>query len=329
MNKTFKSDNGCTAQVVQHSISPEGKEIITFNVKYALIVHAEALRHRQLSRGVKSNRAIPPHKIRAEVMNDPYVPVWFGANQRGMVANVQVKYPKLARKAWLAARLAAVGAHWVCDKVFGGHKEWVNRLLNPWQWVRETITATEWDNFYNLRVHPDAQKDIQDIAALMYRAQQASSPMPINAGEWHVPYVDRAYNIDRVVRYFDNDGQILTADEAIKCSAARCARSSYDNHDKTTPTLETDLPLYDMLIESNPKHSSPIEHSATPMLNPTAGECGNSVFPDQWEEGTTHMDKYESFWSGNFKGYVQYRQLLSNHVCNNYQAGEKDTTIAK
>ena len=80
----YLGKNGIYAEVVQHSANKDNaeSEVITFNVKYGLIVHAEALRHRLFSLGVKSNRAIPMGKIREEVLSDPYIPVWFGSKQR-------------------------------------------------------------------------------------------------------------------------------------------------------------------------------------------------------------------------------------------------------
>jgi hypothetical protein len=40
--------------------------------------------------------------------------------------------------------------------------------------------------------------------------------------------------------------------------------------------------------------------------------------PSEWEDGVTHMDRSSQFWSGQFKGYIQYRQLIPNNVCNNF-----------
>lgn len=309
-NKEY-TPNGGYAEVVQHSIDEAGNEIITFNVKYALSIHAEALRHRMLSRGVKSQRAIPTWVIRKEVLEDPYVPVWFGANQAGMVADSEVKYKWLATKLWRGARYPAVFAHWLCEKL-GGHKEWANRLLSPYQWVRETITATEWDNFYNLRIHTDAQKDIKVIAEAMYAAHKKSKPLKLEAGEYHVPYVDRSY-VNNQLRYLDTDGTELTVEKAIKCSAARCARSSYDKHDGGLPTYDGDIKLYHMLIDSEPAHASPVEHQGTPMAL-LSGDNVSSLC-----NGETHLDKDGSKWSGNFKGFIQYRQTLENHTCYDYK----------
>jgi len=303
--------NGGYVEIVQHSVNQAGEELLTVNTKYGLIVHAEWLRHRQLSRGVKSNRAIPCKVIRKEVLEDPYVPVWFGANKSGMVSQVEVKHKKLCTNLWKAARYPTIAVHWTLEKL-GLHKEVNNRLLNPWQWVRETVTASEWDNFFNLRCHSDAQRDIKIVADALLEAKSLSTPMFINAGEWHTPYVDRK-RVDGKMKYYDTDGTELTPEQAIKASAARCARSSYDKHDGSKPTLKGDLPLYEMLIESNPKHASPVEHQGTPI--PT--------FISNWKdiEGITHEDRKGQLWSGNFKGFIQYRQLLNNHTCNNYKEG--------
>lgn len=304
-----KTPNGGYVEVVQHSKDANGKDILTVNVKYGLIIHAEFLRSRQLSRGVKSNRAIPCKVIRQEVLQDPYVPVWFGANKSGMVSEVEVKFKKLCTGLWKAARYPAVATHWTLEKL-GLHKEVNNRLLNPWQWVRETITATEWDNFYNLRCHEAAQRDIKVVAEALLEAHKKSEPEMLRNGDWHVPYVDRK-RINGVMKYFDTDGIELTPEKAIKCSAARCARSSYDKHDGSKTTHENDLPLYNMLIESEPKHASPVEHQATPITSQV----------DNWKliNGITHEDRTGQLWSGNFKDFIQYRQLLANHTCNSYK----------
>ena len=319
MSKVF-TPNGGYAEVVQQSkCAVTGKVITTFSVKYGLIIHAECLRHRLLSRGVKSNRAIPASVIRKEVLDDPYIPIWFGANQSGMVAKSEVKYPRLAKALWLGARYPAVAAHWLADRLLNGHKEWCNRLLNPWQWVRETITATEWDNFYNLRIHPDAQQDIQVIAKAMYEAAKDYKwCIELRDGQWHVPYVNRAVeyvNGCHVVYYIDNNNFQLSVEQALKASAARCARSSYDNHDKTKATIKGDMKLWDQLIESDPKHSSPVEHQATPLQGVLLNVEGDDCCPN----GVTHIDSSGVVWSGNFSYWIQHRQLLDNHTCYHYE----------
>lgn len=311
-------ENGIYAELVQHSADDRdaNNEVLTVNVKYGLIIHAEFLRHRQLSRGVKSNRAIPMKKIRAEVINDPYVPVWFGAAKRGMVSSEEVKYKGIARGLWLKSRYVMCGVHWLAEK-FGAHKEWANRLLNPWQFVRETITATEWDNLFALRLDDGAQRDIKEVVRCIYELKKRSNPTLLVAGQWHVPYIYRAWVTPQSLSYFSNQADAvlgvreLTLEEAIKCSAARCARSSYDNHDGSAPDVGKDLELYSTLIDSTPVHASPVEHPCTPMEVITSGIWGASA---PWEKGVTHLDRGQNYWSGNMKGFIQYRQLVANNV---------------
>lgn len=306
MSIKVSTPEGINAEIVEHSKSAhDGSEIITVNLRYGLIIHAEWLRHRMITNNVKSNRAIPAKVIRKEVLDDPYVPVWFGENQPGMVADNVAKKEKLLRSLWKVARYPACFAHFIGEKL-GLHKEVLNRLLMPWQWVRQTSTFTEGDNLYNLRLHKDAQKDIQAIVRCVYEAKKQSKPNILYSGEYHTPYVQKQ-RIGGTLHYIDNNGACLTVGDAIKCSAARCARSSYDKHDGTKTTAITDIPLYDRLIVSEPAHASPVENQATPMLNAQLGE-----------KGVTHLRSDGKLCSGNFVGWIQHRQTLENHTCYEY-----------
>ena len=56
------------------------------------------------------------------------------------------------------------------------HKQVANRLLEPFMWHTVIVTATEWDNFFNLRCHPDAQPEIRLVAESMRAAVRPPSP---------------------------------------------------------------------------------------------------------------------------------------------------------
>lgn len=315
MSIVVNGKNGIRAEIVQDSISPSGKRVTTLNVKYGLIIHAESLRHRLLSNSVASNRAIPMKSIRKQVLDEPYIPVWFGAAQKGMVADNEMKHKKLAKGLWITASKMMCGVHWTLEKL-GAHKEFANRLLNPWQFVTQTITATEWENYEELRIHKDAQKDIQEIAKCIKEAKDQSIPMEVIAGEMHVPYVQRVRDEKGSLSYFDNDGVRLTREQAIKASAARTARSSYNNHDKSDASFKNDEGLYDMLVASNPKHLSPCEHQCTPMIKDNVGQFNKANIESAFGikagnlQGVTHIDKLGRVWSGNFIGWIQHRQTL-------------------
>jgi thymidylate synthase ThyX len=183
------------------------------------------------------------------------MPVWWGKNQSGMQAREEMALDKrgLAIAEWLNARRAAVD---YAERMLelGVHKQIANRLLEPFQEMKTIVTATEWDNFYNLRRHPDAQPEIRVLAEAMWSAMQSSTPTPLRSGEWHLPYVLLSYEVGSV-------------DLLKKLSTARCARVSYLTHDSKTPDPQKDEALHDRLQESG--HFSPFEHIATPASGDT------------------------------------------------------------
>jgi hypothetical protein len=80
-----------------------------------------------------------------------------------------------------------------------------------------------------------------------------------------------------------------------------------------------------VLVSGN---SSPFEHQATPMKEQYCEYCEDciddieinlSYVVESWEEGITHSDRAGNLWSGNFKGWVQYRQLIPNNACWEYE----------
>ena len=124
-------------------------------------------------------------------------------------------------------------------------KEIVNRLLEPWMWVDQVVTSTEWSNFFHLRCNPAAQYEIRTIAEMMRDALELSVPVELGVGEWHIPYT-----VSKEGLFFDR----------IVVSAASCARASYSNHDGFMSSLQADMVLYDRLV--NGGHMSPLEHQA-------------------------------------------------------------------
>jgi thymidylate synthase ThyX len=47
-----------TAKIIAHSITEDGKEIITWELEYPRFIHAEFMTHRLFSRNAASSRAI-------------------------------------------------------------------------------------------------------------------------------------------------------------------------------------------------------------------------------------------------------------------------------
>ena len=282
--------NNFQAKVIEDSSSPNGKRITTMQLRYPRFVHAEFMTHRVFSRNASSSRAIPVKKMLAQVWNDPAMPIHWGANIPGMQAKDQLTgwRLKLAKKVWKLSGRAMCCAAWVFMKV-GLHKQVANRILEPWQYISVVVTSTEWENFFALRDHPDAQPEIRALTQAMKIARGTSTPNRLNYGEWHLPYVS------------ERERQCFALQYLLKMSAARCARTSYNNHDGTTPELAKDIQLHDDLVYAEPMHASPTEHQATP-------DYVRNDRDDRWECRELH---------GNLNGFIQYRKQLELQIFHN------------
>src|SRR5574343_1058482 len=178
-------------KVIADSVSPLGKRIITVEAQYHRFIHGEVMTHRVFTRNAMSSRAIPVAKLVEQVRNDPAMPLFWGATQPGMQAKEELPDLTEAVQSWRrAARQAADVAEHM--SAIGLHKKLSNRVLEPFQWMRTLITATEWDNFFELRMHPDAQPEFQHLAKLMFREIANSTPVERfyqGPNSWHLPYV--------------------------------------------------------------------------------------------------------------------------------------------
>jgi len=299
-----------TAKVVLDSISEEGVRLTTMELTYPRFIHSEIMTHRVFSRNASSSRAIPVEKMIERIVREPAEPIHWGKNQPGMQANEELVWDTLVqtRKAWLEARDAAVKFAARMHSL-GAHKQIVNRVLEPFAHTTILVTATEWENFFKLRRHRDAQPEIHELADVMYTAQQASTPRLLQHGEWHLPYVYDD-DLDEIIKMALNqtqdtmfgqatldDVERATTRIACRISTARCARVSYLNHDGSNPDLEKDDQLFHKLMIAQPLHASPAEHQATPDRIVRYG----AVSAIGWENPQFH---------GNLVGWQQHRKFF-------------------
>jgi len=293
------------AKIIDDSISEAGIRITTLELEYPRFIHSEFMTHRMFSRNASSSRAIPIEKMLKQVEENPAMPIHWGKNQPGMQAREEVEFPDIADEIWRygANRAVDVAIHLKDCEL---HKQIVNRVLEPFQHIKVVVTATEWDNFFKLRLHPDAQPEMYELARVMKEAMDNSKPVKLKRGEWHLPYVSSKKQEYGLWIGLDTDCPVFDWNKAIKCSVARCARVSYLNHDKSEPNVDKDIVLADKLLEFG--HMSPFEHQATPMY--ASGLRHKLSFGSPWEKGVTHMDRHANYWSGNFRGFLMYRQLL-------------------
>ncbi len=249
------------AEILADSISDESdSRLTTFVITYPRFVHSELMTHRMLSRNSSSSRAIPNSILLEKIETDPVIPVWWGKNQKGMKAAEEISEKIRAQELWLDARRSMLHYSSQLAKL-GMHKQIVNRLLEPWMFITVIVTGTDFDNFFHLRTSqidhlphnlsfdPEfpAQPEIQKIARMMWELYTQKSPMLLQTGEWHLPFVT-----------FQERHKYLTRDLK-RLSVARCARVSYLTHEGER-NKSKDLKLADML--SGMGHWSPFEHQA-------------------------------------------------------------------
>lgn len=287
---SIASRNNCSAKVILDSVGPNGKRIVTVEARYWRAIHAEIMTHRDRARNAASSRAIPfirigkddqivPNCTYSYIQDDPFLPEFIGTEQKGMQSGSELMEPfrTAALKEIDDLRRAALAT---CKRLFdlGVHKSIINRYLEPWSYITVVMTATEWKNFFRLRIHPKAEKHFNKIAGKIKSAIDNSVPTPLKAGEWHMPYLLDEERYMLLVPEVSICANTLGMPESVvwswdieqvlkKISAARCARLSYLTHDGKRDCT-ADLRIFNDLI--NPKieedrdddviHSSPLEH---------------------------------------------------------------------
>ncbi len=290
-----------------------GDRIDTLLLRYPRWIHAEFMTHRVFSRNAASSRAIPVERLIQDVLDDPAVPLFWGANQKGMQAGEECNEPvRVSDKeyglwprgdAWLQARDNAV--HMArAFAAAGYHKQIVNRLLEPFSHITVVVTGTEWSNFFALRDHSDAEPHIQMLAREMKKAMAEAWVQTLQPGEWHLPFV-RDVDLDWETQCAPGDtfkSVCLTSiEDQIKLSVARCASTSYKTVDGFDMTLDRAIALHDKLVASIPMHASPAEHVCYADVLVKHGKQYD-VEMTSWKQPHLH---------GNFKGFCQYRKTLT------------------
>lgn len=267
-------------KVIADSISKEGKRITTFELIYPRFIHAEMLRHRVFSRTVESSRAKPIKKNLDEVRINPVLPRHLTLNEPGMVGTKEITDYEAKDKIYDSLAMLAnmtVTAIEYLEQEYHLHKQVLNRYLEPFLNTKEVVTSTEWDNFFTLRLAPDAEPHIQELAALMKKGLEQSIPKLVKENGVHLPYVT------------EEEKSKYPINTLMKISSARCARCSYKLYDGTTD-VEKDLILYEKLRKG--KHLSPMEHVAIADYKDYEGNWANPEY------------------HGNFVGWCQHRKYV-------------------
>jgi thymidylate synthase ThyX len=293
-----------TAKIIADSESDEGIRMTTMEIEYPRFILSELNTHRMLSKNSASSRAIPVKAMHEHIRANTAAPISWGINQPGMKASISLDTEDALEvlMLWDQARDNALDISLQLADL-NIHKQITNRITEPFMIMKTVISGTEWANFFWLRDHPDAQPEIQELASKMKAAMDASQPEYLAANEWHLPYVRSVRNRFGTLEYLDATGEPMTLVDARVVSASCCAQVSYRKNDDS---LDKAWRVFKQLIESVPAHASPIEHQATPM----ATEVMYRFEPETWQEGVTHVSAKSDLWSGNLRGWIQFRKMI-------------------
>lgn len=301
--------------VMVQSSSYRGKSIYTLDISFPRAALAEFLTHRVFSKNTASTRAIPIKDHINHIRGNFYTPQWT-KNQGGMQGPLLTgEYVQNATTAIqdLFEQVVETVDYLAGDQELGNcgvHKQDAGRYLEPFSYITLRVTTTQWKNFAWLRVDDAAYPPMQRIASMMLNAIKVADPMELKEGEYHVPSIRRARDpITGVLHYFSPDNVELSKEEAIALSMSLSAQQSFRKADASDKKTQTVL---GKLFNGNKVHASPSEHQATPIPH-YLEEMQDYPSPETWPEGVTHMDRKGEYWSANFKGWIQHRQLLPNH----------------
>lgn len=267
--------NNTSAKVIADSINESGDRVTTLELEYPRIILAEFNTHRVFSRNTASSRAIPVKTMLKNIWNNMFVPWYWGANQTGMQASKQLSKPRIfiANALWKTGICINLLGSYLLSSV-GVHKQLSNRNTEYASYIKTIVTSTDFDNFISLRLHPDAQPEIADLAYKIKIALENSKPKLLKEGDWHLPYWNGTYIPQS---YWNHKEEI---EQAKKVSVSCCAQVSYRTNDTS---IDKAIRITDALSKSRPIHASPFEHVCTP---------GNG--------------------KGNLEGWIQYRQEIEN-----------------
>lgn len=168
-----------SAKIIADSIDTRGNRLISYVLTYPRFIHSELMTHRMFSRNSASSRAIPFKKMIEKAKTDPFIPIAWQRDHSGMQGAEYITDERAVHSLtnqWLEARNAAVQsaqnlntgtyALEVAKDEYGHNmrgfnvvnipntsltKQLCNRLLEPFMWHTVIVTATEYDNFFNLR----------------------------------------------------------------------------------------------------------------------------------------------------------------------------------
>ncbi len=242
------------AKIIADSLSPSGDRCTSLLCTFPRFILAELNTHRAFSRNSASSRAVPFETMLKRVEDDPFIPIKWMKDHKGMQGKEYFEDVEDLKSNWINASRSAI--HYSKNiSSLGLTKQICNRLLEPFMWHTAIVTATDFENFFSLRCEDGAEIHFQDLAYKILNALNEGNPKRLNVGDWHIPFGDK-------IREDVSDS------DKLKIATARCARLSYINYEGKDD-YEADFRIYEKLLKD--RHMSPFEHCA--IVEP--GQHGN------------------------------------------------------
>lgn len=158
------------AEIVADSKNEFGNRITTMVVTFPRIILAEFNTHRMFSRNSASSRAIPFAKMVKSVKENPFIPIAWQIDHKGMQGNRYITNPeaiKCLERKWLNGLDNTIADIEETRVMYGIDPQYLtdfdeeedilitkqlcNRPLETYMYHTVIVTATEWENFFALR----------------------------------------------------------------------------------------------------------------------------------------------------------------------------------
>lgn len=292
-------------RIERDSITEHGERLVSIVGTFPRFILAEVNTHRMFTRSSASSRAIPVEKQLKRLANDPFYPVYWGKNQKGMQASEELTDEEilLARRIWEEHKHSSVKKAMDLMEL-GVHKQIANRLLEVHMWHTAIISATDLDNFEHLRDNKEAQPEFREWAHMAMEMLRDSSPTLVRPNDWHLPFTFPS-------EANETSPDFLALAQRVPVSIGRCARVSYMTHDGARD-INADIQLATERLRPS-GHMAPFEHAARAMTDRERylfGKTSPIPAPGSTFTEPEWMDGPLTYYCGNFNGWVQARKTI-------------------
>ena len=331
--------NKISAEIIADSINEDGQRLTTFVLTFPRMILAELNTHRAFSRNSASSRAIPFSRMVQMVEDDPFIPIAFQKDHKGMQGTEYFTgdAEKYRIKTWIKARNAAVKAAKRLNRDQGVTKQLANRLLEPFMWHKVIVTATDFGNFFGLRCpvyqmeSVDENGDSKKITAfsrrellrlvkpyrLLYKqvikfTEQDWREINIGQAEIHMQALaEQMYNA-----YFDSNPKLLKANEYHIPFGDQMDQEMLEQvaeaTNSTVESVKVKIAVARCARISYTTMDGEIDYVKDVQLHDLLLSNGHM---SPFEHIGTPVSKHEDLsYVGNFKGFVQLRKMVEEQI---------------